>query len=515
MTGIEPSRSRLQWEPPAKIYGTLKEYKVKVCDTYKSCDGEHAMNGCAEYETLEAQLEFDSTAGTQYCVAITAAMECGAVNISSRPVVAPFKTPLLVLPDVASLSLVAAGSDFFTVKWERPEVPFDYYMIEAAQPNENSSERAEARRAGSCSSGTIIHPNQTQVTCSSLKPCTKWTFTVHTYSIGPPALTSLGASLYDISVLDQVPDAPSNITAVRRGASEVLLRWEAPVDPVPKSIEIYSVEVCESCFGGERGLCCWTRNTSHPSLAVSRTADETFWVHVSAGRQCAGEVAWSKATTKEFAFAPQDVTALRVTAVGDDAFTAAWNRPKERFDYYLVEVTGTRKRSNGVTQSSLASCANGTIIHPDVTQVTCGQFEAHSNVSLTVRTHRNGPPERTSPGVTLGGICIPGAAGPPDVTNLKLGTVNTNTFSVTWVRPKGCFDSYVVELYEGESASYPAQGTIGTCEGTIIVPDNNFITCRQVEKCKDLSVIVRTRSKGPPLRASPGATLQDIFNVRE
>ncbi|XP_077492268.1 LOW QUALITY PROTEIN: uncharacterized protein LOC144103421 [Amblyomma americanum] len=722
---MTPSRSRRQWEPPAKIYGTLKEYKVKVCDTYKSCDGEHAMNGCAEYETLEAQLEFDSTAGTQYCVAITAAMECGAVNISSRPVVAPFKTPLLVLPDVASLSLVAAGSDFFTVKWERPEVPFDYYMIEAAQPNENSSERAEARRAGSCSSGTIIHPNQTQVTCSSLKPCTKWTFTVHTYSIGPPALTSLGASLYDISVLDQapdpptsismvavspslrklewglprkasertftytvnicanfttcdakevlgecakyetlerwvdfnstgetsycvqiraselcgeeilqsqpataeirtplfeppdaanlrlesvapgsftvaweepqgvfeyylvetflevngsstsgyytvgtcasgtmlptnrtritcdqlqscstasftlrtllsgppqcsskgitimnisipgkVPDAPSNITAVRRGASEVLLRWEAPVDPVPKSIEIYSVEVCESCFGGERGLCCWTRNTSHPSLAVSSTADETFWVHVSAGRQCAGEVAWSKATTKEFAFAPQDVTALRVTDVGDDAFTAAWNRPKERFDYYLVEVTGTRKRSNGVTQSSLASCANGTIIHPDVTQVTCGQFEAHSNVSLTVRTHRNGPPERTSPGVTLGGICIPGAAGPPDVTNLILGTVNTNTFSVTWDRPKGCFDSYVVELYEGESASYPAQRRIGTCKGTTIVPDN-FMICRKVNKCKDLSVIVRTRRKGPPLRDSPGATLQDIFNVRE
>ncbi|XP_037580254.1 uncharacterized protein LOC119463481 [Dermacentor silvarum] len=99
-----------------------------------------------------------------------------------------------------------------------------------------------------------------------------------------------------------------------------------------------------------------------------------------------------------------DVTKLTLLAAGNNYITVAWERPKASFDYYWVSVTDDR----GEKHPNSGSCPDGTIIRQDQTQVTCTGLESCSNVTISIRTHRNGPPERTSIGVALPHIFVPG-----------------------------------------------------------------------------------------------------------
>ncbi|KAH8031536.1 hypothetical protein HPB51_018982 [Rhipicephalus microplus] len=169
---------------------------------------------------------------------------------------------------------------------------------------------------------------------------------------------------------------------------------------------------------------------------------------------------------------PPEVANLTLVAVDGDSFTATWERPEGRFDYYWIEVIDDHASSASSRSEPhrVGTCTNGTIIHPDQTQVTCGHIDACSNVSLNVRTHVNGPPGRTSAAVTLPGIFIPGTGKcahqyPDPPKNITVAPESPSQSRLSWEAPKtytGVLDRYEVKVcYTYESCD--AAADVSTC----------------------------------------------------
>ncbi|KAL1486725.1 hypothetical protein MTO96_046846, partial [Rhipicephalus appendiculatus] len=202
-----------------------------------------------------------------------------------------------------------------------------------------------------------------------------------------------------------------------------------------------------------------------------------------------------------------DVTTLRLVSAGANSFTAAWTKPKVNFDYYWIEVNGVNNDGTRVTPGTVGSCANGSIIHPDQTQVTCSQLQPCSKMNFKVRTHINGPPARTSSGVSLYDISIP-ASVRPEVTNLQLGAVDADTFALKWKQPEACFDYYTVEVTD--ESTY--ERSVVTCNnGLVIKPNQTSVTCEQIKTCANVTIRVKTHTRGPPELSSTGAVLRHVF----
>ncbi|KAL1466821.1 hypothetical protein MTO96_026405 [Rhipicephalus appendiculatus] len=84
---------------------------------------------------------------------------------------------------------------------------------------------------------------------------------------------------------------------------------------------------------------------------------------------------------------PPEVTDLQVGDVEVDTFVLTWERPKDCFDYYTIEVIDENTNvSSGVT------CNDGAMIKPNQTSVTCNQTKTCANVTIRVLTHTTGPP---------------------------------------------------------------------------------------------------------------------------
>ncbi|KAH8029658.1 hypothetical protein HPB51_002115 [Rhipicephalus microplus] len=163
----------------------------------------------------------------------------------------------------------------------------------------------------------------------------------------------------------------------------------------------------------------------------------------------------------------------------------------------------------------LGSCAYGNIIHREQNQITCDKFKACVNASITVHTQSKGPSGLTSPGATLRGIFVPGR-GLPEVRQLKLTEMDKDSITVSWQRPEGCFDGYIVEVTEENSGSSGVGGlSVGSCAGGISVDaEHTSITCRKIEACS-VKITVRTQRKGPLELTSSGVSLHDIVMYKK
>ncbi|XP_077492770.1 uncharacterized protein LOC144103927 [Amblyomma americanum] len=374
--------------------------------------------------------------------------------------------------------------------------------------DKNDSNVFQENRLGSCAFGTHLLRNQTRVTCDRATPCTNYTFTLRTQVNGPPTRRSRGATIASISIPAKAPEPPRNITSARRGTS-VRVQWKQSLSPVL----IYLVKVCNWCAWGDSD-CCWTKNTTNPFLVFNQAGDEDYSVQVTAGTQCGSEILWSRPTTQEFVSVLTDVTNLHLVEATTDSFTVTWQRPKSRFDYYIVKVSEYESNSGSTSGGyhHVGWCRNGTIIHRDQTRLTCGQIETCGNVSVTVHTHRNVPNERTSAGATLRGIYFAGKAEPRDVVDLKLAAIGTDYFTLNWTRPRGCFDSYLIDFIdENHRSGARRQYRFGTCHNSIIGPEQTSITCKKLKACTKVSVRVRTAQDRPSTLTSPGVMQKGIL----
>ncbi|KAH7933425.1 hypothetical protein HPB49_012491 [Dermacentor silvarum] len=409
MVAKSPSLTRLQWEPSAKAYGRLLAYTVKICDTFKSCSGEANMQGCIELQAHETWLDFQSSVDTKYCGLVTTSSQCGEQVLHSRAAVAEIRTPVPVLPDVTNLTLKAVDNHYVTVAWDPPRGTFDFYWLDVTNENDNEKDGVHKHHAGSCGNGTIIRSEQTQVTCGPFDPCSNISVTVGTSIKGPPARSSTGTTLKGVFLSAQDPSEPKNIIFVAKSPSMARLQWEPPTR-IHGILDVYKVKVCKEytvCDRKESPGGCIEKSASDDWLDFETTADTSYCVVITASARCGADVLTSLPATLEVrtpSFDPPDVTKLTLLSTGDNYITVAWERPKAPFDYYWVSVTDGR----GEKHPNAGSCPIGTIIRRDQTQVTCRGLESCSNVTVSIGTHRNGPPERTSTGVSLQDIFVPG-----------------------------------------------------------------------------------------------------------
>ncbi|XP_077494930.1 uncharacterized protein LOC144105699 isoform X2 [Amblyomma americanum] len=213
-------------------------------------------------------------------------------------------------PEVANLTLVAVAGDSMTVTWERPEGRFDYYWIEVTD-TDGGSGGDEPHRVGSCANGTIIHPDQTRVTCGHLKACTNVSISVRTHITGPPERTSTAVVLPGIFISGKDPDSPTNITVLEGTPSQSKLVWDPPT-AVSGFLGGYTVKVCDafgSCAAEADVSGCREFNTPVPSLEFETTVDTPYCVLVAANANCGADVLSSRPASAEVrtpSFAPGD-----------------------------------------------------------------------------------------------------------------------------------------------------------------------------------------------------------------
>ncbi|XP_077492263.1 uncharacterized protein LOC144103416 [Amblyomma americanum] len=429
IVGESPSRSLLKWAGPKEWSAVLSTYAVMVCTSFNACDAEAGDMDCTNYETPVMKLPFDSTADTAYCVMVTATTRCGGDVILSRPAAAVVRTPAFRPPDVSKVKVTVVGNDSFTVSWQRPEGQFDYYWMEVTDSNAVLGS-SEHRHVGSCVSGTLLRPHQTQVRCSQVKSCTNASLTIYTHVNGPPEQTSHGVTVEGIFIPGKDLHTPRNITFTWKSTTLTRVQWNPSAAPWAPA-RLYIVEICDAygvCDASEQDRSCSHHETLKTWLDFESIADTEYCVLVTSGARCGSGIVRGTPASATFmtpTFGPPDVTNMTLEDIGVDSFTVSWERPKGHFDYYWVAVTDDEGSRGGSEHFHVDSCRNGTILHPEQTRITCGHLEACTNVSFNIRTHSNGPPARTSAGVTLGGIVIPGAA-PGDFRAEATATSNTS-----------------------------------------------------------------------------------------
>nr|XP_037273366.1 tenascin-X-like [Rhipicephalus microplus] len=197
-----------------------------------------------------------------------------------------------------------------------------------------------------------------------------------------------------------------------------------------------------------------------------------------------------------------------------DSITVSWQRPEGCFEGYIVEVAEESSGSSGVGGLSAGSCAGGITVDAEHTSITCRKIEA-CNVKITIRTHRKGQLEFTSPGVTLNNIVMY-KKDLPEVRQLKLTEMDKDSITVSWQRPEGCFDGYIVEVTEENGGSSGVGGlSVGSCaDGITVDVQHTSITCTKIEAC-NVKITVRTQRKGPLELTSSGVSLHDIVMYKK
>lgn len=146
------------------------------------------------------------------------------------------------LLDVSELSTMQIENGYITLSWQRPQGRFDYYSIEAI---ENGSSPIHRHKLGLCANGTIIHPDQTQLTCGPYEQCTTLSYAMRTHLNGPRERSSPGVQVKDIFIPPEEPNPPTNLTMIPKSKSRTQLHWDY-TNKVAAVLLLYSVKICRS-----------------------------------------------------------------------------------------------------------------------------------------------------------------------------------------------------------------------------------------------------------------------------
>ncbi|XP_065295145.1 fibronectin-like [Dermacentor albipictus] len=419
------------------------------------------------------------------------------------------------LPDVQNLALLSIVGNSIVVTWKRPEARFDYYWVSVREHSGKGNATMKQHHLGSCANGTIIHPTQNRVTCSNIDACTNVSLSVRTHENGPPERTSRGAEIGGIFIAGEDPDPPKNITVVGISPSLTRLQWVPPASL--SGMLRYTVKLCEnftSCNADEPVSGCIDQETSQIWLIFESNVSTKYCVVVVASAECGPHVLRSRPSVAEIwtpSFVPPEITDLHVVSVGENVFTVAWKRPTASFDYYRVLLNDVKHTNGPAVPVNVGSCAKGTIIHPDQTEMTCNQLEPSNTYAFELQTHINGPPARSSVGV--GTLIVTNEKAESEVSNLKIVNITATSFAVTWERPKDCIEYYTLDVTDHSSGNIGDRhyGVVSCDNGVPINPRQTSVTCTKSDTCTSISVRVKTHTRGPPEHASPGITLDNVL----
>lgn len=206
-------------------------------------------------------------------------------------------------PEVANLTLVSAENGTFTVAWERPEGIVDQYWVQVSARAASGDDDSDGkRRAGLCSNGTILRPDQMRLTCGGVEPCTNVTVTVRVLNF-PRRHSSTKYSdgvRLPIFFPGYAPDPPRNVSVSAASPTETRILWD-PVLSYSGDAVLYDVRLCEAsgtCDAANPGLCAQFR-TPDTSLELSSAGVNGRCLFIEATTQCNGQVLRSTPTVLE------------------------------------------------------------------------------------------------------------------------------------------------------------------------------------------------------------------------
>ncbi|KAK8757615.1 hypothetical protein V5799_004753 [Amblyomma americanum] len=182
---------------------------------------------------------------------------------------------------------------------------------------------------------------------------------------------------------------------------------------------------------------------------------------------------------------PPDVSNAALTATGEDFFTVSWERHEGSFDYYWMVVKDSDSALDGSENQRVGSCASGALLRPQQTHITCHHVKSCTNASLTIYTHVNGPPERTSQGVTVHGIFIQGKdLHPPK--NVTFTGQSPSLTRLQWISSsstQGTTDAYTVKICDAFQVCNSTDGVQKCVHQETPLPWLEFVTTPDTEYC--------------------------------
>ncbi|KAL1414199.1 hypothetical protein MTO96_007677 [Rhipicephalus appendiculatus] len=102
----------------------------------------------------------------------------------------------------------------------------------------------------------------------------------------------------------------------------------------------------------------------------------------------------------------------------------------------------------------------------------------------------------------------------PEVKGLSVSAISDDSFTVSWERPHGTFDKYIVEVtnnledHEDDNSTDSEEQGVGSClTRTLMNPNETSITCDNVPACSNVTVTVLTQSNKTRPRTSQGVSL--------
>ncbi|KAL3201653.1 hypothetical protein MRX96_042901 [Rhipicephalus microplus] len=421
--------------------------------------------------------------------------------------------------DIVKVTVRSIMGTSITTSWSRPEYQFDFYKLEMTEDKLDANGRTYRANLGSCGISKYAR-NETVTSCGDFEGCTHVNLEIFAYSHGLPDHARLVSGVEGIFVPGQDPDPPSNLTMVQISPATTRLHWEPPVK-VHGRFHGYTIKKCEkftSCERGENMHACSESHTLEEWLDINNYVNSELCVLVTARARCGSQTLSSRPLVGKLtniSFVVPKVANITLIDVGPDYFTVSWTKPAVSFDYYWVEVLYIGDESDMLTPHRVGSCANGTVVHRSQTQITCDKFKACANVTFTVHAHVETASQLTFPGTTLRGIFLPGKD-LPEVRQLKLTEMDKDSITVSWQRPEGCFEGYIVEVAEESSGSGGVGGlSAGSCAGGITVDaEHTSITCRKIE-ARNVKITIRTQRKGQLEFTSPGVTLNNIVMYKK
>ncbi|KAL1444195.1 hypothetical protein MTO96_045624 [Rhipicephalus appendiculatus] len=413
-------------------------------------------------------------------------------------------------PEVSNLKVENISATSFVVTWERPKQSVEYYTVEVADHG--------GRLIGNtlysivtCNNGAAINPGQTSVTCTKSDTCTSISVRVKTHTRGPPERESRGVALENVLLpgteLPEVTDL--KLVAFKNDSFTVTFR--AP----DNCVDTFHYNITDHNFH--------RRNVEHRRCTQRSTANNIFKM-TCVGVEACQKVDFAVVSHKKgpamqdspgvalrgidiLGKCSPEVSNLKVENISATSFVVTWERPKQSVEYYTVEVADHGSGLIGDTLYSIVSCKSGAAINPWQTSMTCTKSDTCTSISVRVKTHTRGPPERESRGVALENVLLPGTE-LPEVTDLKLVAVKNDSFTVTFRVPENCVDTFHYNITDHNFPRRQVEHRECTRRSTA---NNIFeVTCVDVEACHKVDFAVSSSKKGPPMQDSPGVALRGI-----
>uniref|UniRef100_A0A452FG36 Tenascin n=1 Tax=Capra hircus TaxID=9925 RepID=A0A452FG36_CAPHI len=390
-------------------------------------------------QPVEVQLPRDTTSyvlrglepGQEYTVLLTA--EKG--RHKSKP--ARLQASTDHSPELGNLTVTKAGWDGLRLNWTAADQAYEHFVIQVQEAN-----RVEAAQ------NLTVPGNLRAVDIPGLKAATPYRVTIHGVIRGyrTPVL-SAEASTGDTPHLGEV-------TVSKVGWEAVKLNWTAPEGVYEQfliQVQEPGMEEAAQNLTVPGGL----RSVDLPGLKAATHYSITI-----------------RGVTRDFSTAPHSVEVLTaelpqlgdlvVTEAGWDGLRLNWTAADQAFEHFVIQVQ----------EANRVEAAQNLTVPGNLRTVDVPGLKASTPYRVTIHGVIRGyrTPMLSAEAST---------AGEPELGNLSVSDITSESFNLSWTATDGAFETFTVEIIDSnrflETVEYNVSGAERTAHISGLRPSNDFI----------------------------------------